>query len=85
MQATVLYCIVRYWLPPQVVDATQALYLSAEVLNSKVWRGISLNLRAISFKCAYEGADKSVPLGKYCLKRKLMFSFEPRCQGLCGS
>ena len=27
----------------------------------------------------------SVPRGKYCLKRRLVFSFVPRCQGLCGS
>jgi hypothetical protein len=27
----------------------------------------------------------SVFLGKYCLSRPLVFSLEPRCQGLCGS
>ena len=32
-----------------------------------------------------ECTDKSVPLGKYCLSRPLVFSFDPRCQGLCGS
>jgi Protein of unknown function (DUF1236) len=26
-----------------------------------------------------------VPFGKYCLSRPLLFSFEPRCHGLCGS
>ena len=25
------------------------------------------------------------PLGKYWRSRRLVFSFEPRCQGLCGS
>ena len=29
--------------------------------------------------------DKSVPFGKYCLSRPLVFSFDPRCHGLCGS
>src|ERR1035438_4741360 len=29
--------------------------------------------------------DRSVPLGKYCLSSRLVFSFVPRCQGLCGS
>src|SRR4051812_26018139 len=28
---------------------------------------------------------KSVPLGKYCLSRPLVFSLVPRCQGACGS
>ena len=30
-------------------------------------------------------ARKSVPLGRYCRSRPLVFSFEPRCQGLRGS
>src|ERR1039458_451617 len=29
--------------------------------------------------------DRSVPFGKYCLSSRLVFSFVPRCQGLCGS
>ena len=37
------------------------------------------------FRWACECTDKSVPLGKYCLSRPLVFSFEPRCHGLCGS
>src|SRR6266404_2114807 len=28
---------------------------------------------------------KSVPRGKYCRNSRLVFSFVPRCQGLCGS
>ena len=27
----------------------------------------------------------AVPRGKYCRSKRLVFSFEPRCQGLCGS
>src|SRR4051812_5232756 len=34
---------------------------------------------------ACENTDRSVPLGKYCRSRPLVFSLEPRCQGLCGS
>jgi hypothetical protein len=34
---------VRYWLPAQPVDATQALNLSAGVSNCKVLRGRSLS------------------------------------------
>jgi len=30
-------------------------------------------------------ARGSVPLGKYCRSKRLVFSLEPRCQGLCGS
>jgi hypothetical protein len=33
----------RYWLPPQPIDATQALNLSAGVSNCKVSRGRSLS------------------------------------------
>src|SRR5271163_4599405 len=29
--------------------------------------------------------DRSVPRGKYCRSSRLVFSFVPRCQGLCGS
>jgi hypothetical protein len=32
-----------------------------------------------------ECTDKSVPFGKYCRSRPLVFSFDPRCHGLCGS
>jgi hypothetical protein len=29
--------------------------------------------------------SRSVPVGKYCLGRPLVFSFDPRRHGLCGS
>jgi len=29
--------------------------------------------------------EKSVPFGKYCLRRPLVFSLEPCCQGAWGS
>src|ERR1700686_1443926 len=69
----------------QPVDATQALNLSAGVSNCKVSRGRSLSCLATLFRCACECPDKSVPFGKYCLSRPLVFSLEPRCHGLCGS
>src|SRR5216684_7597561 len=72
-------------LPAQPVDATQALNLSAGVSNCKVSRGRSFSWRATLFRLACECTDKSVPLGKYCLSRPLVFSFDPRCHGLCGS
>src|ERR1019366_3068952 len=76
---------VRYWVPAQPVDATQALNLSAGVSNCKVLRGRSLSCRATFFRWVCEYTDKSVPLGKYCLSRPLVFSLDPRCHGLCGS
>ena len=75
----------QVFLPAQPVDATQALKRSAGVSNSRVWRGRPLSLRAILFRCSCECTDKSVPLGKYCRSRPLVFSLEPRCQGLLGS
>ena len=41
---------VRFWLPPQPVDATQALNLSAGVSNSSVLRGRSFSCRATLFR-----------------------------------
>lgn len=34
----------------------------------------------------FGGVDAQIrPFGKYCRSRPLVFSFEPRCQGLAGS
>src|SRR5258706_7957995 len=74
-----------FGVPAQRVDATQALIFSAGVSNCKVSRGRSLSGRATLFRWACECTDKSVPFGKYCLSRPLVFSFDPRCHGLCGS
>ena len=41
---------VRFWLPARLVDATQALNLSAGVSNPKVLRGRSLSWRATLFR-----------------------------------
>src|SRR5262245_65670137 len=71
--------------PAQVVDATQALNRSAGVANPRVLRGRSLSCRATLLSWACEYTDKSVPFGKYCRSRPLVFSLEPRCHGLCGS
>ena len=71
--------------PAQAIDATQALNRSAGVANPRVLRGRSLSCRATLLSCVCEYTDKSVPFGKYCLSRPLVFSFDPRCHGLCGS
>src|ERR1700720_3524690 len=71
--------------PAQLVDATQALNRSAGVANPRVLRGRSLSCRATLLSWACEYTDRSVPFGKYCRSRPLVFSLEPRCHGLCGS
>src|SRR5215813_9707562 len=59
--------------------------LSAGVSNPKVFRGRWLSRRAILFRLAWEKCERSVPLGKYCRSKPLVFSLLPRCQGLRGS
>ena len=50
--------------------------------NARVFRGRSFSRRAILFRSAWENPSSGVPFGKYCLRRRLVFSFVPRCQGL---
>jgi len=50
--------------------------------NARVFRGRSFSRRAIPFRSAWENPSSGVPFGKYCLRRRLVFSFVPRCQGL---
>src|SRR5438105_15856914 len=76
---------VRFRVPAQPVDATQALNFSAGVSNPRVLRGRSLSWRATLLRWACEYTDKSAPFGKYCLSRPLVFSLELRCHGRCGS
>src|SRR5665647_3257815 len=71
------------WIQP--VDATHALNRSAGVSKSRVFLGRSFSLRATALSFTCECTDTSVPLGKYCLNKPLVFSFVPRCQGFCGS
>ena len=72
-------------LPAQAVDATQALNRSAGVSKPKVLRGRSLSWRATWLRRSCVYTDKSVPFGKYCRSRPLVFSLDPRCHGLWGS
>jgi hypothetical protein len=48
-------------------------------------RGRLLRLRAKRARCSAEWTVRSVPLGMYWRSNPLVFSFEPRCQGLWGS
>ena len=76
---------VRFELRSQPVNATHALNLSAGVSYSNVFLGRSFSCLATRSSSACEWIDRSVPFGKYCLKSRLVFSFDPRCQGLLGS
>src|ERR1700728_2040042 len=69
----------------QPVDATHWPNRCAGVSKFNVFRGRSFSCRATAFNLVCEGSDKSVPFGKYCLSKPLVFSFDPRCQGFCGS
>ena len=50
-----------------------------------VLRGRQLRAPATAERSSAVCLLRSVPLGKYCLNRPLVFSFVPRCHGLCGS
>ena len=58
---------------------------SAGVFQSSAFRGLMLSVRATASISSALWALRSVPFGKYWRSRPLVFSFVPRCQGLCGS
>src|SRR5260370_35755007 len=72
-------------LPAKRAATEQAVSLFGGVQNVKVPGGDRFSCGATLFRWACECTDKSVPFGKYCLSRPLVFSFDPRCHGLCGS
>ena len=65
----------------QRVAATQASNFSAGVWYCKVFLGRSFSWRATALSLAWLNPDISVLLGKYCLRRRLVFSLLPRCHG----
>ena len=71
--------------PTQPIDATHELNRSAGVSKSNVFLGRPFSCRATALSFACECSDRSVPFGKYWRSKPLVFSFEPRCHGLCGS
>ncbi len=56
--------------------------VAAGVLNARVSRGRVLSLAAIASSWGWRSWERSVPLGRYWRRSPLVFSFEPRCQGL---
>src|SRR5260370_25647568 len=71
-------------LPAKRAATEQAVSLFGGVQNVKVPGGDRFSCGATLFRWACECTDKSVPFGKYCLSRPLVFSLDPRCHGLCG-
>ncbi len=69
----------------QPVDATHWLNRSAGVSKFNVSLGLSLSRLATAFSRFWWTFERSIPFGKYCRSRPLVFSLELRCQGLCGS
>jgi hypothetical protein len=69
----------------QLIDATHSANFSAGVWYCKVFLGRSLSCLATALSFAWLCVDKSVPFGKYCRNRRLVFSFVPRCHALPGS
>src|SRR5262249_25330359 len=58
---------------------------SAGVRQSSVLRGRVFNASATAARSSRPCRCRSVPFGKYWRRRPLVFSFVPRCHGLCGS
>src|SRR4051812_11555804 len=77
----------------QVVVATRPMWVvrrnwsraSAGVLQPRVFRGLLLRAIATAARSSALCTLRSVPFGKYWRSSPLVFSFVPRCQGLCGS
>jgi hypothetical protein len=66
------------------IDATQRANFSAGVWYCKVFLGLSLSCRATALSFAWLWIDKLFPFGKYWRSKGFVFSFVPRCLGLCG-
>src|SRR3954451_7205112 len=66
-------------------DLSSSSKASAGVLHPSVLRGRPFSVAATAARASALCMLRSVPLGKYCRSSPLVFSFVPRCQGLCGS
>ena len=79
------------WFPLMVANqqvnapVSHPLMTSVGVLSPRTRRGRRLTCRATAWRSRAVWTDRSLPLGKYCRSRPLVFSFVPRCQGECGS
>src|SRR3954454_12258846 len=66
-------------------DLSSSSKASAGVLHPSVFRGLLLRAIATAARSSALCTLRSVPFGKYCRSSPLVFSFVPRCHGLCGS
>ena len=69
----------------QAVSARSSASRSDGLISPRDLRGRLLRLRAKRARSSALCRERSVPLGMYWRSRPLMFSFDPRCQGLRGS
>ena len=70
--------------PSRLIEVAGQAIL-AGVFQSSVLRGRELRAAATAAISSALCMLRSVPLGKYCRSSPLVFSFVPRCHGLCGS
>ena len=70
---------------PVCADRSTASRASAGVRQSSVLRGLALSAAATAARSPALCAARSVPFGKYWRSSPFVFSFVPRCHGLCGS
>src|SRR5882724_10341861 len=66
-------------------DCKTSSSASAGVRQPRVFRGLVLSARATAARVSALWTLRSVPFGKYWRSSPLVFSFVPRCHGLCGS
>ena len=81
---------VTAWVQPVVAtplwaDRRYSSNASAGVFHPRVLRGLVLRASATAWRAFLLCALRSVPFGKYWRSNPLVFSFVPRCHGLCGS
>jgi hypothetical protein len=69
----------------QVVVASSCCSAWVGFCQPSVCRGRPWRLSSNVWRSSAVWADRSVLLGMYRRRRPLVFSFEPRCQGECGS
>ena len=69
----------------QPVDATHSLNRSAGRLEVQRFSGPLVELARHLVEMGLRVRRQVGPSGKYWRSRRLVFSFDPRCQGLCGS
>src|SRR4029450_5107666 len=71
--------------PPFWADCRSSSKASAGVFQPRVLRGLLLSVAGTASISAAFQRERAVPLGEYLRSRPVVFSFVPRCQGLCGS